>query len=127
MNLEELDITIAAYKRTIFRLLDGPAIYFSDSRLQSTLPESGGIYAVFQHTRKNSDELLYIGKSIKLRQRIYKNHLMGSRGQSTLRNKMINSGLVGSNDAVRPFLRINCFVKLVEIADEIDRKATEHF
>jgi excinuclease UvrABC nuclease subunit len=84
------------------------------------------VYCVSERTG-NAVEVIYIGKSKDLRNRIYKNHLIGSRRFSTLKRKIIQSEGFSNDADVENYLRERCAVQFVIIEDELERNFFEHF
>jgi len=116
---------IARYATILDNLLSQPCLSF-DNRLRANLPTTGGVYRILQ-TDSDGHETIYIGRSINLQNRIYRNHLMGNRRASTLKNKLIHCGRCVDENMVKEYLSAECTVQFVTIADETECKSFEHF
>ena len=77
--IEEIEYLIQALqcaKSTSFLDLKGP----------SEIPDAAGVYIISDN---NTGEVLYVGKTTNLRQRIYNNHLMGPLSNARLKKYLI--------------------------------------
>ena len=114
------------YSNLLDELLKSDHLPFNSAILQAMLPQQMGVYCISEN-RNDVPEPVYIGKSKNLQNRIYKNHLMGSRRFSTLRRKVIRIGIFSDEDGVTNYLCEQCKVQFVIIEDESDRNFFEHF
>lgn len=100
-----------------------------DQKLRSSLPESHGIYRIFE-VGSDWSSSLRVGRTKSagsgLRQRIYQNHLMGDQS-GNIRAQLASRGRCANLDAAKEFLRERCRVQILVIKDDQQRKWTEHF
>ena len=103
--------------------LSGSKYYFSDLK-PSEIPDKPGVYAIY-----NSSETLYVGRSKNLRQRLYRNHLMGS-----LSNARLKKYLIGDNDCfpdistpleAKKYLIEHCYLQFMQFDTVIERGRVE--
>ncbi|MDH4136353.1 MAG: GIY-YIG nuclease family protein [Anaerolineae bacterium] len=120
-----MDSIIAEYKALLVTLISNPQQPF-DETLRGSLPQDGGVYRIFE---KGSgwQSSVYVGKTTRLRGRIYRDHLMGNRRASTLKRKLIASGQFSDEEAVKQYLKDRCLVQYMTISDEALRTSFEHF
>jgi hypothetical protein len=122
-----MEHVIDRYRKLLQQLLATPPIALDDN-LYSALPVQGGVYRVFQ---KGSDwhSSVYVGETGNLRERIYRNHLMGNLESSTLKRKLIKLGVCHDERDAKRYLRERCLVQLLtddHFGDEA-RTSFEHF
>jgi excinuclease UvrABC nuclease subunit len=91
----------------------------------SSGPYKPGVYRVSRASSGPSANV-YVGETTNLAERIYQ-HLMANRRASTLKDKLITRGGMRNEDAVKQFLRQECAVQYVVVADEKERIGFEHF
>jgi excinuclease UvrABC nuclease subunit len=90
-----------------------------------TLPPQPGVYRIFE-TALPSDTV-YIGRTESLRNRIYGSHLMGNRGVSTLKRKLLRDGRYPGESDVKAYMRHDCSVQYAIVPAAVDRLRLEHF
>ena len=99
--LKDLNKKQVDAKSIIEELLSGKKYYFAELK-PSDLEVCPGVYAIFD---KDSGENLYVGRTKNLRQRLYTNHLMGSRDNARLKKYLVEdpdpcmSDIVSMDDA----------------------------
>ena len=123
--MEQIDRRIGANRRYLENLVATPCSRFDD-KLHSLLPEKPGIYRIIV---TSSQETLRAGRtksSDSLRQRVYRNHLMGNQ-RGNIRSQLVKSGRCKDLDAAKSFLQSLCSVQWTVIEDKEDRKWAEHF
>ena len=120
-----METIIFKHKALLQKLLDKSANSF-DNQLQGKLPTQGGVYRIFENgeTWQNS---IYVGKTNNIRRRVYKNHFMGSRQASTLRNKLARSFKYENESDINQYLQDNCLVQFLVISEDDNRTSLEHF
>lgn len=122
-----MESVIARHKGLLERLLASPSIPF-DGDLHGALPIEGGVYRIHE---KGADwqRSIYVGKSGCLHERIYRNHLMGNLESSTLKRKLINSGLCRNEADAKQHLKDQCSVQVLTTDHIVDSEITwfEHF
>lgn len=126
MSSNKFDVLAQKYINLLDMLLESELLSFNSENLQAMLPQQMGVYCI---SEKINDvlETVYIGQSKNLQNRIYRNHLMGSRRFSTLKRKIIRAGMFSNEDDVKNYLRERCVVQFVIIENESDRNSFEHF
>ena len=67
-------------------VLNAPQIYFNDLK-PSTLID--GLAAVYAITDISTGEVLYVGRTKNIRQRLYNNHLMGPKTNARLKKYLV--------------------------------------
>lgn len=126
MDSIEIASIVQRYTTLLDQLLKSGFIKFNSENFKAQLPQQGGVYHIFE-IKDNGLETVYIGQSNNLQNRIYRNHLMGNRQVSTLKNKLIKSGIYQNEDAVKNYLRARCIIQFIIIEKETDRDSFEHF
>ena len=100
-----------------------------DQKLRSSLPESHGIYRIFE-VGPDWSSSIRVGRTKfaagGLRQRIYQNHLMGDQS-GNIRAQLVSSERCANLDGAKEFLRERCRVQFLVIKDDQQRKWAEHF
>jgi hypothetical protein len=119
------EVTVHRYLELLYELLNKPRHPFADG-LYAALPAIGGVYRISE-IGSESSTTIYIGQSNNLRRRIYRNHLMGSGSNSTLRRKLIASSKCQDEADVKCYLKEKCWVQVVQIPDTLEQMAFEHF
>ena len=71
----------------VARLSSATIFEFSNLSGPSALPAEKGVYIIFD---KFTKEVLYVGKTTNLRQRLYSNHLMGPLANARLKKYLID-------------------------------------
>lgn len=97
-----------------------------DVGLHGNLPTAGGVYRVLE-IPSSWKESIYVGKTGNLRDRIYRNLLMGESKAHTLRRKLISNNGLSDEETVKKYLKDNCGIQYLEIEDENERSLFEHF
>src|SRR5512135_2117800 len=92
----------------------------------SKLPKVGGVYLITARLR-GREIPYYVGRSKNLRRRLYTNHLMGPLANARLKKYLINSGECSGLAEAKKFLRKNCLVRWIEVADIRKRGAIEGY
>ena len=122
-----VDIEIAINKGRIItnKLLNAEPVYFKDLK-PSDIPENiSGVYAIFD---SSSNEVLYVGRTKNLRQRLYNNHLHGSKTNARLKKYLVEDKLqkdiMDMNDA-KQYLKDYCFAKYIVEKDTLRRGKIE--
>ena len=97
------------------------AYSFSDIK-PSDLPEKAGVYIIMP---KDTEEVLYVGRTRNIRQRIYNNHLMGNKSSARLKKYLVEDDvrhpdIKGYPDA-KEYLKVNCIFRYILIEDNNER------
>ena len=94
-------------------MIQAEKYYFSDvkpSQLEENLP------VVYSITNFKTGMVLYVGKTTKLRRRLYTNHLMGSLNTARLKKYLIDDPEVPEVvdlDSAKKYLKANCYFQYV--------------
>lgn len=109
------------------RLLKSRPIPFDD-RCRSSLPETHGIYRIFDPSAPEVTVRAGRTKTAAggLRQRVYQNHLMGSQA-GNLRSQLVAGGECTDLDAAKQFVRTRLAVQVLVVDDSKERTWLEHF
>ena len=125
---EFFESRITEGRGSVERLLNAPVLRF-DSRLRGLLPDSHGIYRIFE-IEEEPFRTLRAGRTKRavegLRQRVYQNHFQGDQ-TGNIRAQLVRAGRCQSSEAAKAFLRERCAVQILVIEDEAERKWAEHF
>lgn len=99
------------------QMSSSPVYYFSALK-PSDLPVD--LCVVYAITNKNTNEVLYVGKTTKLRRRLYTNHLMGNLATARLKKYLIDDPdmpMVVDLDTAKQYIKDNCYFQYVVEAD----------
>lgn len=99
------------------QMSSSPVYYFSALK-PSDLPVD--LCVVYAITNKNTNEVLYVGKTTKLRRRLYTNHLMGNLATARLKKYLIDDPdmpMVLDLDTAKQYIKDNCYFQYVVEAD----------
>jgi len=111
--------------KTVVHLLDQAPILYS-SATPSSFPEAKGVYVI----TSAQGEVLRAGKTgdknATLRQRLYRNHLMGDQ-PGNLRAQLVASGICSDLEGAKNWIRKNCSARFLEIPADSVRANFEHF
>lgn len=119
-NMRELEAHLS-------RLLAAPVIKF-DRGCCGALPETHGVYRIFHPDlpavtiRAGRTKTAAGG----LRQRVYKNHLMGDQ-PGNLPAQLVGGGVCISQEAAKEYIRGSLVVQFLEVNDSKERTWLEHF
>ena len=102
-------------EQIIARLSCAAVLEYSELPGPSAIPEGKGVYIIFD---KVSREVLYVGKTTNLRQRLYYNHLMGPLANARLKKYLIEDveySDIADLGAAKTYIRERCsFLFLLE-------------
>lgn len=91
--------------------------YFSELK-PSDLDEN--LCVVYAITNFRTNEILYVGKTTKLRRRLYTNHLMGNLATARLKKYLIDDSQmtdVSDLESAKQYIKNNCYFQYVEEPD----------
>ena len=94
-------------------MIQAEKYYFNDikpSQLEENLP------VVYSITNFKTGMVLYVGKTTRLRRRLYTNHLMGSLNTARLKKYLIDDPEVPEVvdlDSAKKYLKANCYFQYV--------------
>ena len=105
-RLKEIPLLIAKMK-------DSPMHYFNNLKPSDLPVDLSVVYAI---TNFHTNEVLYVGKTTKLRRRLYTNHLMGNLATARLKKYLIDDSeikeVVDLNSA-KQYIKDHCFFQYV--------------
>lgn len=108
-------------KEIAMQMLSAPPIFFGSMK-PSDIPEDiAGVYAIFENS---TNEALYVGRTKKLRRRIYTNHLHGSIANARLKKYLVEDEMhpdIKDMESAKKFLKENCYVKYI-IEEDMARR-----
>ena len=116
---------IKTYLKKLSKLRNSRSIPF-DSNMYNALPVKGGVYRIFD-SQTNKTISIWVGKTNNFQTRIYRAHLMGNRGASSLKKKLIKRNVCSNENSVKKYLKKNCLVQFLVIEDKNERSLFEHF
>ena len=112
-------------RRLTEMLLHSKKYYFdvlTPSMLTNKLPV---VYAI---TDKTSGEVLYVGRTKNLRQRLYNNHLMGPKTNARLKKYLVEDPLqpkITTMEQAKAYLKENCYAQFIPEPDMVKRGQIE--
>jgi hypothetical protein len=92
----------------------------------STIPLQGGIYFISDLSPRY-EEIIYVGQSGNLSQRIYMNQLQGDKNGSQIKNAIIAHGRAKDFDSAKIYLKENFGVRFDVVPDFREREMREGF
>lgn len=97
-------------------------VYQFSSLVPSELPEKAGVYVIWL---KNTEEVLYVGRTRNIRQRLYTNHLMGNKLSARLKKYLVDDNInypeIVEYSEAKDFIKKNCCVQFLLVEDNNDR------
>lgn len=99
------------------RMQDAEKHYFRSLNPSDLKEDLCVVYAI---TNFQTDEILYVGKTTKLRRRLYTNHLMGNLATARLKKYLIDDTEVTDVydlDLAKQYIKNNCYFQYVEEPD----------
>lgn len=75
------------YATEVWNKVFSSRVYEFSSLVPSDLPEKAGVYVIWL---KDTEEVLYVGRTRNMRQRLYTNHLMGNKSSARLKKYLVD-------------------------------------
>ena len=97
-----------------------------DSITPSAIPSEGGIYFISDISQRG-EEVVYVGQSGNLSQRIYTNQLQGDKMASQIKVALIEHGRAKDLSSAKDYLRKCCAVRFDVVPDYREREMREGF
>ena len=94
-------------------MTDSEKYYFSELKPSALDKDLAVVYAI---TNFKTNEVLYVGKTTKLRRRLYTNHLMGNLATARLKKYLIDDiGITDVSDlsSAKQYIKDNCYFQYV--------------
>lgn len=108
------------------RLLAGDKYYFKTLQPSMLAEDMAVVYAIFD---KSTDEALYVGRTKKLRRRLYTNHLQGNKSTARLKKYIVednqNFPEINDYEKAKAWLKNNCYFQYVAVQDSRERGHVE--
>lgn len=96
-------------------------IYDFSTLVPSCLPEKEGVYVIWL---KDTEEVLYVGRTRNIRRRLYTNHLMGNKSSARLKKYLVDDvdlpEIVEYIDA-KNYMKENCVFQFILVEDNNER------
>lgn len=97
--------------------------YYFEKLTPSMLEEDlAVVYAIFD---KNTSEALYVGRTKKLRRRLYTNHLHGNKSTARLKKYIVEDNVdypdIASYGDAKKWIKDNCYFQYIQIEDSRER------
>lgn len=77
--------------------------------MRSELPEEAGVYVIWV---KKTEEVLYVGRTRNIKQRLYTNHLMGNKSSARLKKYLVDDNVdhpeIDDYSKAKEYIRQNC-------------------
>ncbi|HVN94985.1 MAG TPA: GIY-YIG nuclease family protein [Syntrophorhabdaceae bacterium] len=126
MKIQTPDNQWLQYLQDAYHQLLSAAPFPFSKLTPSTIPAVSGVYVI---TAKLDGKHVpyYVGRSKNLRQRLYKNHLMGPLTNARLKKYLIKSGECGSLHEAKEFIKACCWARWIGEPDIRVRGAIEGY
>ena len=111
--------------RWLEEVLSGEPIKFA-SITPSALPSEGGIYFISDFSQRD-EEIIYIGLSGNISQRVYTSQLQGDKMASQIKVALIEHGRAKGLPSAKDYLRKSCAVRFGVVPDYREREMREGF
>lgn len=112
------------YADEVWNKIISSQIYAFSSVTPSQLPQNAGVYIIWL---KDTQEVLYVGRTKKIRQRI-KQHLDGNEASARLKKYLVDdkelTDIVSYDDA-RQYMKDNCCFQYILVEDDDERGRIE--
>ena len=107
------------------KMQKAPKCYFSTLK-PSQLEK--GLAVVYAITNQETEKVLYVGRTKNLRQRLYTNHLMGTKTSARLKKYLVEDPElpeITDMKAAKEYLKEYCYFQYIPIADMVKRGQIE--
>ncbi len=108
------------------KLLANEKYYFKTLLPSMLLEDLAVVYVIFD---KSTDEALYVGRTRKLRRRLYTNHLQGPKSTARLKKYIVEDNQrfpeINDYEKAKAWLKDNCYFQYVEVQDSRERGHVE--
>lgn len=106
-------------------ILSAPKYYFRDLKPSLLIDKLEAVYAI---TDTSTGEVLYVGRTKNIRQRLYNNHLMGPKTNARLKKYLVEDPLqpqISDMEQAKEYLRTNCYAQFIPEPDMVKRGQIE--
>lgn len=111
--------------KKVWDTLFNSRVYAFSSVVPSDLPEKAGVYVIWL---KETEEVLYVGRTRNIRQRLYTNHLMGNKSSARLKKYLVDDedlpDIVEYIDA-KKYMKEHCCFQFILVEDNNERGHVE--
>lgn len=101
--------------------------YYFENLVPSKLKED--LAVVYSIVDKNTLETLYVGRTKKLRRRLYTNHLQGNKSTARLKKYIVEDEInypnINTYDDAKQWIKNNCYFQYINIEDSRERGHVE--
>lgn len=101
--------------------------YYFENLVPSKLEED--LAVVYTITNKNTLETLYVGRTKRLRRRLYNNHLQGNKSTARLKKYIVEDKInypdINTYDDAKQWIKDNCCFQYINIEDSRERGHVE--
>lgn len=101
--------------------------YYFEDLVPSKLEED--LAVVYGIVDKNTLETLYVGRTKKLRRRLYTNHLQGNKSTARLKKYIVEDEInypnINTYDDAKQWIKNNCYFQYINIEDSRERGHVE--
>lgn len=107
------------------QMQDAEKHYFGSLKPSDLEKDLCVVYAI---TNKDTNEVLYVGKTTTLRRRLYTNHLMGNKSTARLKKYLMedpNEPTVKNLKLAKEYIKNNCYFQYIEESDARKRGQLE--
>lgn len=109
------------YANEIWNKIFTSKVYAFSSIVPSDLPEQAGVYVIWL---KDTEEVLYVGRTKNIRQRLYTNHLMGNKSSARLKKYLVednNLPDIVDYAHAKQYIKDNCRFQFIMVKDNNER------
>lgn len=112
-------------KRITEEIFSSPKYYFKDLKPSLLIDKLEAVYAI---TDMSTGEVLYVGRTKNIRQRLYNNHLMGPKTNARLKKYLVEDPLqlqISDMEHAKNYLKANCYTQFILEPDMVKRGQME--
>lgn len=108
--------------RDIYNQFINEVAYSFSGLKPSDLPQKAGVYIIMI---KDTEEVLYVGRTRNIRQRIYNNHLMGNKSTARLKKYLVEDNVrhpdIKEYTDAKEYLKEECIFRYILIENNNER------
>lgn len=114
-NIKDVEDVISKFK-------EAQKVYFKDLKPSMLEENLSCVYAIIN---SNDDRALYVGRTTKLRRRLYTNHLQGNTSTARLKKYILEDNInfknIETSQQAKEWIKDNCYFKYIEVNDNRER------
>lgn len=106
-------------------ILSAPKFYFKELKPSMLIDKLAAVYSI---TDASTGEVLYVGRTKNIRQRLYNNHLMGPKTNARLKKYLVddpNQPQITDMLAAKEYLKSCCYAQFIPEDDMVKRGQIE--